>query len=699
LLNLLVDSLGTARILLLVNYRPEYQHQWGSRTHYIQLRLDPLGRETAEEMLDALLLRPLARSPKTTEPALRSGSDEWGKRSDEPRAGEGADLAPLKRVIIERTQGNPFFMEEIVLALFDDGALVRNGEVKLTKPPAELKIPPTVQATLAARIDRLPATEKELLQILAVIGQDIALQTIKHVTGRSEEQLEAMLSNLQLSDFIYEQPALGGAEYVFKHALTQEVSYNSLLAERRRMIHAQAGRAIEAVYAGQLEDHYSELARHHLRGNDAAKAVHYAQLAAEQAATLGAYLEATNLINAALNRLDQMPESNERLRAELALRDCESMVAFVRYGPASPERQRSMRRMYDLGETLGERQLVLRGLIGLCGVHFSRSESVQALDLVKRCFELVPTVQEAASLADLGYLAGLLAFFLGNFRGAVSYLEDAAFQSRSANRRVSNMGLLYASSIQCIRAANLHVLGRVGDAARLIEEGLRQAREARHPFSLSHALVVRASVAHYRRQPEVALGYAQEAIALCEENGFVLWLVMARYLRGRAIAELGQIEQGIADIEAALSLVVQIGGIPTQSELIAQLASAHGRKGEPLKALAILDEALAHCERTGENRDRVEILRLKAELLLISDMGKKGQAEACFRTALQLARAQEAKWWELRTTVSLARLLRDTNRRDEARTILADIYNWFTEGFELPDLQEARTLLDELSAR
>ena len=579
LLNLLVDSLGTVHILLLVNYRPEYQHQWGSRTHYTQLRLDPLGRESAGAMLDWLL-------------------------------GDQPGLAPLKRVIIERTDGNPFFIEEIVLALFDDGALVRNGEVKLTRPSAELNLPPTVQATLAARIDRLPAAEKELLQILAVIGQEIALEPIKHVTGKSEEQLEALLSNLQLCEFISEQPTVGGAEYVFKHALTQEVSYNSLLAERRRMIHEQAGRAIEAVYTGQLEDHYGELARHHLRGNDAGKAVHYAQLAAEQAANRGAYLEAANLNDAALNRLDGMPESNERLRAELALRDSESVVAFVRYGPASPERQRSMRRMYELGEKLGERELVLRGLIGLCQIHYSRSESVQALDLVKQCFQLAQTVQDAASLADLGYLAGLLAFFLGNFRGAVSYLEDAAVQSSRANRRTSNMGLLYASSIRCVQAANLHLLGRVGDAARLIEEGLRRAREARHPFSLGHALAIGALLAHFRRQPEAALGYAQEGIALCEENGLVLWLMMARYLRGRAIAELGQIEQGIADIEAAMNLVAQIGGTPMQSDFIAQLASAYGRKGEPLKALAMLDEALAHCERTGENRDRAEILRL-----------------------------------------------------------------------------------------
>jgi tetratricopeptide (TPR) repeat protein len=555
-----------------------------------------------------------------------------------------------------------------------------------------------VQATLAARIDRLPPAEKELLQILAVIGQEIALEPIKHVTGKSEEQLEALLSNLQSSEFIYEQPTLGGAEYVFKHALTQEVSYNSILVERRRMIHAQAGQAIEAVYAGQLEDHYSELARHHLRGNDASRAVHYAQLAAEQAVNRGAYLEATNLINAALNLLDRMPESNERLHAELALRDCESMVAFVRHGPASPERQRSMRRMYELGEKLEEPQLVLRGLIGLCQVHFSRSESVQALDLVRRCFQLALTVQDAALHADLGYLAGLLAFFLGNFREAVSHLEDTARHTSRANRRISNMGLLYASSFRCVRAANLQLLGRIGDAERLIEEGLRHAREARHLFSVGHALGVRALMANYRRQPEVALGYAQEAIGVCEENGFVLWLVFARSTRGRAIVELGQIEQGLADMERALDVSVQIGGTPMQSDLIAQLASGYGRIGQMEKALAMMEEAHTHCERTGENRDRAELLRLQGELLLMSNSKPTEQAEACFRTALQIARAQEAKWWELRTTVSLARLLCDTDRPDEARTMLAAIYNWFTEGFDLPDLKDAKALLEELSA-
>jgi class 3 adenylate cyclase len=308
LLNLLVDSIGTARVLLLVNYRPEYQHQWGSRTYYTQLRLDPLGRDGAEEMLRSLV-------------------------------GEEPGLAALKRVIIERTEGNPFFMEETVQVLLDEGALVRNGAVKLTRPLAQLKIPPTVQAILAARIDRLPSTGKDLLQTLSVIGKDLPLELIKAVTLKGEEQLEPMLADLQAAEFIYEQPSLAGSEYTFKHALTQEVAYNSVLTERRRVVHDQTARAMERLYAQQLEIHYTELAYHYIRSNDVAKALRYAHLAAEQAVSRAAYTEATSMLEAGLKLLDKLPQRPERLHAELALRSIENTVAYVLYGSISPQRE------------------------------------------------------------------------------------------------------------------------------------------------------------------------------------------------------------------------------------------------------------------------------------------------------------------------------------------------------------------------
>jgi predicted ATPase len=215
-LNLLADSIANARILLLVNYRPEYRHEWGHRTHYTQLRFDPLGDEGAEEMLTALL-------------------------------GEGADLAALRRLILNRTQGNQLFIEEMVQVLFDEGVVVHDGAaLKVERPLSQVHIPTTVQGVLASRIDRLPPDEKQLLQVLAVMGRDFPLPLIQRVAQSSEAAVDEMLSSLQSADFINEEPAFPDIKYTFKHALTQEVAYNSLLAERRQLIHQQIAEAMES---------------------------------------------------------------------------------------------------------------------------------------------------------------------------------------------------------------------------------------------------------------------------------------------------------------------------------------------------------------------------------------------------------------------------------------------------------------------
>src|SRR5579871_2151442 len=289
-LNLLADSIANARILLLVNYRPQYSHRWNSKTYYTQLRLDPLGKESADEMLGALL-------------------------------GDGDQLTALKRLIIEKTEGNPFFMEETVQVLLDEGALVRNGVVKLTKPVAELKIPPTVQAILAARIDRLPADEKDLLQALAVMGKEFTLELVRAVTTKSDDELNRMLNDLQLSEFIYEQPAVGDVEYAFKHALTQEVAYNSVLLERRRPLHERIGAALEAAFAENLDDQLPELAHHYSRSGNADKAAEYLQRAGELAMRRsGSIDESIAYLGAAIDLLRALPETPAREQRETDLR-------------------------------------------------------------------------------------------------------------------------------------------------------------------------------------------------------------------------------------------------------------------------------------------------------------------------------------------------------------------------------------------
>jgi tetratricopeptide (TPR) repeat protein len=668
LLNLLVDSIGTAQMLLLVNYRPEYQHQWGSRTYYTQLRLDPLGREGAEEMLASLL-------------------------------GNEPELAALKRLVIERTEGNPFFMEETVQVLLDEGALVRNGAVKLTRPLDQLKIPPTVQAILAARIDRLALAGKELLQTLAVIGSELTAELIKVVTGKSEEQLEPILADLQVGEFIYEQPSLSGAvEYTFKHALTQDVAYNSVLAERRRAIHIETARAIETLHSQQLEDHYGALARHYLLGNDAAMAIRYSQRAAEQAVGRAAYPEATSMLDAAMKLLYKLPDVTERLRAELELRSIEYMVTIV-YASGSPELERVTRRMCELGEKIGEADQVLRGLIPLSILYFTRGEPERGLELGRRCLELAEATKDAGLLADARWAVGYQTWACGKLREAVSHFEEGLRLLDQIGRRFSPRGLLYRTGFEFGLAVALQLLGRVGEAVKVGEEGLRHTRESKHLFSLGAALTMSGSfLAFYRRESEIVRAQAEEVIALSEQYGFASWLARGRLLHGWALAELGRVEQGVAEMEVGIADLRRLGGGPGRQYAIALLAYCYARMGRTEEAFGMLNESLARIECTGEKAEQAEMLRLKGEMLLMRDGGAIAEAEGCFRAALDVAHAQQAKWWELRTTVSLARLLTKQGRRDEARTMLADIYGWFTEGFDTADLKDAKALLDELSA-
>ncbi|HKV53605.1 MAG TPA: adenylate/guanylate cyclase domain-containing protein, partial [Candidatus Binataceae bacterium] len=245
LLDTLAAEVGRSPLLMLVNYRPEYSHRWEGNSDYIELRLTPLAAESADEMLAALL--------------GVTGPDE---------------LAELRRLILSRTSGNPLFMEEIVRALFEQKILARNGKVILVRPLEEVRLPPTVEGILAARIDRLPVDEKQLLQTLAVLGREFTLGLVSEMipaaasngdSSSGAEAAERMLLRLQASDFIYEEPAWPDTHYAFKHALTQEVAYNSILSERRRSLHERAAHAFEKVFAGRLDDYLTDLAYHHER--------------------------------------------------------------------------------------------------------------------------------------------------------------------------------------------------------------------------------------------------------------------------------------------------------------------------------------------------------------------------------------------------------------------------------------------------
>ncbi|MEW6690953.1 MAG: adenylate/guanylate cyclase domain-containing protein, partial [Pseudomonadota bacterium] len=270
LLDSLVESLPTARLLLLVNYRPEYRHGWSGKSYYLQLRIDPLPPESAEELLRALL-------------------------------GEDPSVGSLKKVLIERTEGNPFFLEECVRTLVETKVLAgERGAYRLVKASGSIQIPATAQTILAARIDRLAAEDKRLLQAAAVIGKDIPFALLQAIADEPDEVLRRGLGNLQAAEFLYESRLFPDIEYTFRHALTQEVAYQSVLAARRQALHAAAGRALEALYADRLDQAYDRLAHHYSRTRETGKAVEYLTRFADKAAGMYAHADAVQALEEAL---------------------------------------------------------------------------------------------------------------------------------------------------------------------------------------------------------------------------------------------------------------------------------------------------------------------------------------------------------------------------------------------------------------
>jgi predicted ATPase/class 3 adenylate cyclase len=668
LLDLMADSIAHGRVLLLVNYRPEYRHEWGSKSHYIQIGLKPLARENADELLSALLE-------------------------------DAVELKPLKQLIIERTGGNPFFIEEIVQSLFDDGTLVRNGTVKMTRALSQLRLPPTVQGILAARIDGLSAPQKELLQTLAVLGRESTPGLIRLVANLAEAQLERLIADLRADEFIYEQPAATSVEYVFKHALTQEVAYNSLLIERRKQIHEHAGHALESIFANQLDDHLTELAHHYRHSEHISKAVEYLGRAGQQAMQRSAHTDAISGLNAAIDLLQTLPDSPERIQRELPLQLALGPVLSATKGWAAPEVERAYTRARGLCERLGETPESFWVLFGLYAVHFVRGEMRPAYDLAEQLLWRAQCADDPMLLMFAHLALGFTTYQMGELLLARQHLEMAiSLYDRERHRQLAVRRNTVDSEVQCLGylAYTLWTLGYPDQALKRANEAVGLAQALCQPFSLVFAEQNTGFLHLYRREARAAQENGETVIALCAEHGFTELLAFATVLRGAAMANQERFEEGIAQIQEGLAPLRASGSALARPTLLTQLAQAYmetGRLDEGLRALA---EALAAGEENQDHQDEPERHRVKGELLLRRSDSNAAEAQNCFERAIEIARKQSAKSWELRATTSLAQLLSKQGHHDEARTMLACIYGWFTEGFDTADLKDAKALLTEL---
>jgi predicted ATPase len=588
-LDALCESVASAKVLLLVNYRPEYRHEWGQKTYYTQLRLAPLDKAEAEELLTSLL-------------------------------GHDTRLKSLKHLILEKTEGTPFFMEEVVQTLAEEGVLSgAGGNYHLEKVPTTLHISPTLQGVLAARIDRLAPDEKALLQQVAVIGREFPVSLLRQVITQSEDDLYRLLASLQRKEFLYEQPAFPEVEYSFKHALTQEVAYGSVLVERRKALHERVGQAIEALYSASLEDHYSELAHHYTLSGNTPKAIEYLHLAGQQAVQRSTNTEAISHCTTALELLKTLPDTPERVQHELRLHLTLGPALMNLRGFAAPEAGALYTRARELCQRVGDTAQLFPVLFGLLRFALIRAEFQVARELGEQMMRLAQRAQDSALLLVAHRVLGATLLWQGEIALARAHIEQgiALYDPQQHRSLAFVYGMDLGVSCRIFYAAwVLWLLGYPDQALKRSHEAITLAQELSHPYSLSFALEFTADLHQRRREWRLAQERAEAAMAVSAEQGFAMRLSRAATLRGWALAERGQGEEGIAQIRQGMDGWRATGAKLSGPYFLTLLAEAYRKVGQVAEGLSVVAEALAAVDKAGEHLWEAELYRLKGELTL-----------------------------------------------------------------------------------
>ena len=456
LLESLVESLPAARMLLLVNYRPEYQHAWGSKTYYTQLRLDALPLQSANELLRVLL-------------------------------GADASVEPIKPVLIARTGGNPLFLEESVRTLVETRALVgERGDYKLTVALADVQVPPSVQSILAARIDRLAPEAKRLLQSAAVIGMDVPFKLLLAIADVPEAMLHAHLAHLQAAEFLYEAALFPDLEYTFKHALTHEVAYGGLLKERRRVVHAQVVEAMEmSLRDDRLAEQVDRIAYHALRGELWEKALSYFRQAGDRAFAHSAHREATASFDQALIALSHLPATPSIAEEAIDIR-LKAASCLVPLGELEPIIDH-LRRAELLAESIGDQRRLAYIFTNMTKYFRISGDTAAARDSCKRALEVAETLADTEVTAIANYELAELYRKLGDYLRAIDAFKrttrqlEAVLSAKPSRPTAPGVGIVFARNWQIMCLAEV---GEFSEGTTLGEESRRIAERADNPFSL-----------------------------------------------------------------------------------------------------------------------------------------------------------------------------------------------------------------------
>jgi tetratricopeptide (TPR) repeat protein len=665
LLDSLIESLPTARVLLLVNYRPEYQHGWGSKTSYTQLRLDPLPPMSADEFLHALL-------------------------------GDDASLQPLTQLLIMRLQGNPFFLEENVRTLVETQVLVGEpGAYRLAQALPSIQVPATVQAVLAARIDRLPPEAKHLLQTAAVIGHAVPLVLLQAIADLTEEALHRSLAQLQGAEFLYETRLFPEPEYTFKHALTHEVAYGSLLQERRRVLHARIVEALEAfapervaeMVSGRSPDQVERLAHHALRGEVWGKAVTYCQQAGASAYDRAAFRGAVAYYEQALQALAHLHDHGDTraLAIELGLGLGGSLNALGEYG----RHLALLDEAEALARALDDRARLGRVLARMAHVRRITGDSDGAIAAGQQALELAAALGDSALQMQAFHTLGQAYYAISGFGRAAELLRRNV---EAADRESGMPSTSVRSESRAWLALTLGALGAFAEGRRHGEEALRLATlEGRGTTPIiAHGCLGRLYLA--QGDLEHAIRVCDQGLTLCRTSGHQVWLRLITADMGYAYALQGRLAEGRARLEEAISEMVHTGGRPGYAYQVAWLSEVCRLAGRGEEAWQHAHQALDLARQYKARADEALALHQLGVVHAYAAPPDVAPAEAHYQQALALAEELGLRPLVAHCHRGLGTLYAKIDRPEQARPELSTaiaLYRTMDMTFWLPQAEAA----------
>lgn len=677
LLGQLIARVPNARLLLLLTSRTELEPPWGSPPQLTQVRLNRLLPDQTQKLVSLI------------------------------PGGEVLETHVVQQVV-DRSDGNPLFVEELTKMVLESASQQRGEEAaEVEERETAFLIPRSLQDLLTARLDKLgPA--KETAQLGAVLGKEFSYELIKTASDIDEVVLQNDLRRLGEAEVLRKEDHIPQARYFFRHALIQEAAYQSLLTAKRQQHHEHIAQTLKEQFPHIVEAQPELLASHLMEAGAVEAAIHYWQQAGQQALERSAYIEAIRHLNQGLDLLAPLPKTPENSQQELLLKATLGPALIATKGFAAPEVEQTYGKARELCDQLGRSSQLFPILRGLLAFYSVRAEHQTTYKLGMQSLQLADEQHAPLLLLGAHFELGASLFCMGKFAQALEHLQKS-FTFYDPQERTAHLALYGQDlGVSCLArtAQVLWFLGYPDQALKKNQEALNLSREQEHPFTLAYALSFAVECHRLRREAGVAQEQAESVIALSKEHGFPIWIAGATILRGWALALQERSEEGIGHMRQGLSAWQITGAEVGKPSWLSLLAEAQWATGHIDEAWTLLVEAFSAIGGSEERYWEAELYRLRGELLLDSEKRgqhtketdrQRGEAEQSFQHALDIARRQQAKSLELRAAMSLSRLWQAQHETQAARTLLAKVYGWFTEGFDTTDLKEAKRLLESLS--